>query len=411
MKYLFKNKNESSVRFYSRLFPDVFSKGKGSFVYNTKGEKFLDFFCGSGSLNYGHNHPELKQKLIEYINNDGLVNSLDKMTEAKIDFMEEFRRNVLYPRNLNYKMQFCGPTGTNSVEAAIKLARKFTKREKIIYFNNSFHGMTYGSMSISGIKTSSLHEDYSTHTVGVPFGDDEYELNSLREYLNQCTEENFPAAVILETIQAEGGMNVAPKQWLESLNRLAKKHNILLIIDDIQAGCGRTGTFFSFEGINISPDIICLSKSLSGIGLPFSMNLIIPEIDCWKPGEHNGTFRGNNLAFITAACACRYWKTKDFSNSILEKSNLVEKYFDSIDLYQNYRLKGRGLMRGMKLENSEQTMRLQRQLFQNKILVDICGSENNVIKIMPPINISSDDLKIGLERIYKSLQYCCSFIN
>ena len=151
MKYLFKNKNDSSVRFYSRLFPDVFSKGKCSFVYNTKGEKFLDFFCGSGSLNYGHNHPEMKQKLIEYINNDGLVNSLDKMTEAKIDFMEEFRRNVLYPRNLNYKMQFCGPTGTNSVEAAIKLARKFTKREKIIYFNNSFHGMTYGSMSISGV--------------------------------------------------------------------------------------------------------------------------------------------------------------------------------------------------------------------------------------------------------------------
>lgn len=406
MNNLLNDNMESEVRFYSRIFPDVFSRGKGAFLYNVQEEPYLDFFCGSGSLNYGHNNPGMKQSLIDYLNKDGVINSLDQLTEAKYSFMSEFQQAVLKSRNFNYKMQFCGPTGTNSVEAALKLARKYTKREKIIFFNNSFHGMTYGSMSISGMKSSNLHHDYSKHTIGAPFEDKEEDLSTIESLLKGCKKEELPAAVILETVQAEGGMNVASKKWVESLYTLIKQYGVLLIIDDIQAGCGRTGTFFSFEEMNIVPDIICLSKSLSGLGLPFSMNLINPEIDCWKPGEHNGTFRGNNLAFVTAKHACKYWKTPDFGNEIMSKANLIEQYFYSSELFKKYKLKGRGMMRGIELQDAHQTIKLQKQLFKNKILVDTCGSENNVIKIMPPINISIKDLEQGLKLLHKSILEC-----
>ncbi|MDB2556270.1 diaminobutyrate--2-oxoglutarate transaminase, partial [Flavobacteriaceae bacterium] len=312
----YNNKLESEVRFYSRLFPDIFTKGKGAYLYSDSGEKYLDFFCGSGSLNYGHNEPVMKEKVIEYITNNGVLNSLDQLTRAKVDFMNDFNNNILIPRNMEYKMQFCGPTGTNSVEAALKLARKYTQREKILFFKDSFHGMTYGAMSVSGIKSSNISNDYTKNVTGIPYEDVDPNFDTLKELLKNATKEEIPAAIILETIQAEGGMKTASKEWLEQLQLLAKEHAILLIIDDIQAGCGRTGSFFSFEHTNISPDIICLSKSLSGIGVPFSMNLIKPAIDCWKPGEHNGTFRGNNLAFIAGGEATKYWKTSAFGDTI-----------------------------------------------------------------------------------------------
>jgi len=398
------NNFESEVRFYSRLFPTIFSKGKNSYLYNSKGEAYLDFFCGSGSLNYGHNNDQMKQAILAYLKEDGVLNSLDQLTEAKYAFMDTFQKIILKPRNYNYKMQFCGPTGTNSVEAALKLARKYTRREGIIYFNYSFHGMTYGAMSISGMKNRKLNQDYQKHTVGIPYATPyNNSLDNLKQYLNRCATSKLPAAIILETIQAEGGINVGPKEWLEGIDQLAKQFGVLLIIDDIQAGCGRTGNFFSTEGINIDPDIFCLSKSLSGLGLPFAMNLIKAEIDCWDPGEHNGTFRGNNLAFIAARTASQFWEGNTFSNTIKSKVTILEKFFSSDEVMKKINLRGRGLMRGMKFKQEEQAVRLQKQLFKNKILVDLCGKNSEVVKIMPPINVSKADLEKGLATIRTSI--------
>jgi diaminobutyrate-2-oxoglutarate transaminase len=394
---------ESEVRFYSRLFPAVFAKGSGSYLFSRDGHPYLDFFCGSGSLNYGHSNPVMKQAIIDYLMEDGIINSLDQMTAAKLDFMKRFYEIILQPREFDYKMQFTGPTGTNAVEAAIKLARKFTRREKILFFEHSFHGMTYGSMSISGMKNKTLNKDYTRHTVELPYAEKDESLAVLRDFLAASKPEDKPAAIILETVQAEGGIKVAPAAWVEAVGVIAKEFDILLIIDDIQAGCGRTGTFFSFERMNVEPDIVCLSKSLSGYGFPLSINLIRPGIDCWMPGEHNGTFRGNNLAFVAATRALEYWKDDMFSQDILRKGEFIYDYFSSINYLEKIKLKGRGLMRGIETANEEQNTLLQKTLFKNGILMDTCGYKNNVVKIMPPLTISDEDLIKGLDIIRKSM--------
>lgn len=392
------NNLESEVRIYSRMHPIKITMAKGSTIFDQKGKRFLDFFCGAGSLNYGHNNDIMKKALIDYIHQDGIVNSLDQLTESKEKFMDSFDKVILQPRHLNYKFQFTGPTGTNAVEAAIKLARKYTQRDKVIYFEDSFHGMTYGSMSISGRSNRYLREEYKTNVVEMPYDDNENSIQLIEEYLNNCSLENIPAAIIIETIQAEGGVKVARKEWLEKITELAKKNNVLLIIDEIQTGCGRTGTFFSFEIADIQPDIICLSKSLSGYGLPFSINLLNPKIDCWAPGEHTGTFRGNNLAFVTGTVAMNWWKNDDFTNEINDKSNIIDDFFSSRDI----KLRGRGLIKAIEIKDKTKNVQFQKEIFKKGVLVDTCG-EHNFIKIMPPLTISYDELQDGLMKIYKTL--------
>lgn len=398
------NSLESEVRYYCRLFPDVFSTAIGSHMYSTDRKKYLDFFCGSGSLNYGHNEPGMKSALINYISSNGVINSLDQMTDAKISFIETFNKVILEPRNLQYRMQFCGPTGTNAIEASIKLARKFTGREKIAYFENSFHGMTYGAMSISGIKSKNLNPEYRKNTICFPYATDKNSIEDLRKYVEVCDSLELPAAIVLETLQAEGGMRVASPDWLTSIQTLCRENRILLIVDDIQAGCGRTGTFFSFEGLDVYPDIVCLSKSLSGIGLPLSINLVKPEIDCWNPGEHNGTFRGNNLAFVAATSALGFWDLDyHFEEQINEKSSYLQSNFTYLNNNLEVQLTGKGLMRGLRFRSPSNSVAVQKRLFEKGLLVDTCGIDNQVVKVMPPLNISTVDLKEGLVIINRVL--------
>jgi len=395
---------ESEVRIYSRLFPSLFSKARGSFLEDHQGKKYLDFFCGAGSSNYGHNNANMKQAIIDYLNNDGIINSLDQLTQAKYNFMNSFNEIILRPRDLTYKIQFTGPTGTNAVEAALKLARKYTKREKIMYFEHSFHGMSYGSMSVSGMRNGSLSIDYKKNVIEMPFHDHPDSLKRIKDYLESCDVKNLPAAIIVEAIQAEGGVKVASKQWLEEVYALTRKYGMLLIMDEIQTGCGRTGTFFAFEIADVKPDIICLSKSLSGYGLPLSIILLKPEIDCWYPGEHNGTFRGNNLAFITARIALNYWKDSGFSEAIKLKSEKFVTYFNN----KNIELIGRGLMLAFVTPNADVNNRLQQRLFEQGLLADTCGCNDNVIKFMPPLTITNEELDEGLHIISDSIESVCN---
>jgi diaminobutyrate-2-oxoglutarate transaminase len=394
---------ESEVRYYSRIFPSVFSKATGAWLWDTEGKKYLDFFCGSGSLNYGHSNPVMKKYILEYLENDGIINSLDQLTEARVTFMNRFNEIILRPRNFVYKMQFCGPTGTNSIEAAMKLARKYTGREKIIYFEHSFHGMSYGSMSVSGMRNRHLPADYKKNVVEMPFGDDPSNINVLQNYIAEVGAANMPAAIILETIQAEGGIRVATREWLQQVAELAAANGILLIIDDIQAGCGRTGNFFSFDHTGIQPDIICLSKSLSGYGFPLSINLLNPAIDCWQPAEHNGTFRGNNLAFIAGAHSLIYWENDQLQTNIHICEKMIQDYFNSNSYLKSSILKGKGLMRGIEMETSAEAEMLQKIMFNNGLLLDICGYNGNVLKIMPPLTIGYEELNKGLEIIGRSV--------
>jgi diaminobutyrate-2-oxoglutarate transaminase len=209
-----------------------------------------------------------------------------------------------------------------------------------------------------------------------------------------------PAAIILETIQGEGGVNIAPDKWLKRIRNITKKHNILFIVDDIQVGCGRTGSFFSFEKANITPDLVTLSKSLSGYGLPMSLLLINPEIDQWEPGQHTGTFRGNNLAFVTAAAAIeKYWSDDNFSKEILEKHEILMKNLrrlksENEDVITDVR--GKGLIAGLEFNSGELAGEVSKLAFSNGLLIETCGSENNVLKFLPPLTISKEELIEGI---------------
>jgi len=406
---------ESEVRSYIRSFPTTFKKAKESKIWDVNGKEYIDFFAGAGALNYGHNHPEMKGKLLDYLADDGITHSLDMGTEAKANFLEKFNDVILKPRNLDYKVMFPGPTGTNTVESALKLARKVTGRELVISFTNAFHGMTIGALSITG-------NSFKRHGAGVPLHNsvampfDKYLGDSVDtvDYLERFLEDNgsgvaLPAAIILETFQGEGGLNVADYEWLKRIENICRRWDILLIIDDVQVGCGRTGTFFSFEPAGIQPDIVCLSKSISGYGLPMALTLIKPEHDVWEPGEHNGTFRGHNLAFITAAEALSYWEKEDFSREILEKGSIVAEFLENLAArYPELKgeIRGRGLMRGVACGVEGLADQICREAFERGLIMETSGPNSEVFKIMPPLTIDIESLKQGFAIIEESIKVC-----
>ena len=403
---------ESEVRSYSRTWPATFDKAGGSWLYAEDGTPYLDFFAGAGALNYGHNNPALKRKLIEYIERDGVTHGLDQATVAKREFLETLDEKLLKPRNLDYKVQFPGPTGTNSVESALKLARKITGRESMISFTNAFHGMTLGSLSVTG---NSMKRGGAgiplVHATPMPYDnyfDGQYPDFLYFERLLQDSGSglNEPAAVIVETLQGEGGINNSRPEWLRGLRELCDKHGMLLIVDDVQMGCGRTGPFFSFEEAGIVPDIVCLSKSIGGYGMPLALTLIKSELDVWEPGEHNGTFRGNNPAFVTASEALRlYWSDDQLQQSTLVKGERVgEVIGDIAKKYDGAVAKGRGLARGLGFEDPEIAGKISKAAFDRKLILETSGPQSEVIKIMPPLTVSDEELEQGLSIIVDSVQ-------
>ena len=322
---------ESEVRSYCRAFPTVFTKAKGSYIESEDGTRYLDFFAGAGALNYGHNPDFIKQRLMEYIGSDGILHGLDMYTDAKGQFLQQLQEQILQPRDLQYRVQFCGPTGTNAVEAALKIARKVKGRSNVIAFQGGYHGMTLASLACTGnaYNRSGAGTSLSDVTfMPYPFGHME-NIDTIA-YMDAVLSDSSsgidkPAAMILETIQAEGGVVVAPDDWLKRARALCDKHDMLMIVDDIQVGCGRAGSFFSFERAGIKPDIVTLSKSISGSGLPLALVLIKPEHDQWLPGEHNGTFRGNQLAFVSGAASIELWKSLDIEAQVKAKAPILEE--------------------------------------------------------------------------------------
>lgn len=408
---------ESEVQSYARSFPRVFTQARGEFLYDDEGREYLDFLAGAGTLNYGHNNPLFKQKLLDYIHADGITHGLDLHTRAKGEFLEAFKEKILKPRDLNYVVQFTGPTGTNAVEAAMKLARNITGRETILAFTNGFHGVTLGALAATG---NSHHRGAAGVSLGgtvrMPYDGYLGEGIDTTAYIEKVLSDSSsgidkPAAVIVETVQGEGGINAASFTWLRNLRQVCDKHNILMIVDDIQAGCGRTGSYFSFDEVGITPDIVTLSKSLSGYGLPFAVVLFKPELDHWKPGEHNGTFRGNNLAFVTAKAAIDvYWSDSTFSNEVKRKGRyisrrlnaIVEKYGDG-----NFSTRGRGMFQGINCVNGDIASKITRQCFKDGLIIETSGADGQVVKFLCPLIISDLNLKRAIDIVEKSIQDLC----
>jgi diaminobutyrate-2-oxoglutarate transaminase len=395
---------ESEVRSYCRSFPAVFTRADGCHLHDADGRRYLDFFAGAGSLNYGHNHPVLRDALIEYVAGGNIVHSLDMATEAKCRFLAALETRVLRPRDLRYKVMFPGPTGTNAVEAALKLARKVTGRTQVVSFTNAFHGMTLGALAATGNASKRAAAGVPlSNVIRAPF--DGYfgtEIDTL-EHLDAMLADRSsgleaPAAFVIETVQAEGGVNVASEKWLRGLAALARDAGALLIVDDIQVGCGRTGAFFSTEEAGIVPDVVCLSKSLSGFGLPFAITLLRPELDVWSPGEHNGTFRGNNLAFVTATAALEhFWADEHLSEGVEDKAAIARARLGRLAARLGGEVRGRGLILGLALADARLAGAIAREAFDLGLVIETAGARDQVVKVLPPLTIEVDQLTSGID--------------
>jgi len=408
---------ESEVRTYSRSFPIVFTKAQGARLTAEDGREYIDFLAGAGTLNYGHNHPKLQEALVEYITSNGIVHGLDMWTAAKRDYLEALEEVIFKPRGLDYKVHFPGPTGTNATEAAIRLARVAKGRHNIVTFTNGFHGVTMGALATTG------NRKFREATGGIPtqgasflpfdgyLGEGTDTLDYFEKLLGDKSGGlDVPAGVIVETVQGEGGINPAGLDWLKRLEGICRANDILLIVDDIQAGCGRTGKFFSFEHADIVPDIVTNSKSLSAYGLPFAHVLMRPELDKWKPGQYNGTFRGFNMAFVTATAALRhFWSDDTFERDIQRKGRIVEERFAKIaasltEMGYPASERGRGLMRGIDVRDGDVADKITAKAFENGLIIETAGQAGQVVKCLCPLVISDEDLLEGLDILERSVK-------
>lgn len=413
-------KYESEVRSYCRHFPTVFTKAKGAKLFDELGNEYIDFFCGAGAVNYGHNNNYIKPKLIEYIESDGVMHALDMYTTPKREFIDFMQEKVLRPRGLDFKIMFPGPTGTNAVEAGLKIARKVTGRSNVFALMGCFHGMTLGALALTT-------DAGARKGAGVKLGDVTHipapymypEMDTI-EYMQRLLDDDHsavekPAAVVIETVQAEGGIWVFEVEYLQRLRKFCDDNDILLMIDDIQVGCARTGTYFSFERAGIQPDILVLSKSIGGYGLPFALTLFKPEIDKWAPGEHNGTFRGNQLAFVAAKAGLEYMLNEHIEDKAKASGGIIKEYIEKeiLPLDNRLKLRGIGMIWGIEFDGipvDGLSERVTEIAFDKKLIVECAGRKNSVVKLMPPLVIEKEVLLDGLARLKNAVEDCLAEI-
>ncbi|SMO99758.1 diaminobutyrate--2-oxoglutarate transaminase [Paracoccus laeviglucosivorans] len=399
---------ESEVRSYSRSFPVVFDRAQGATLFSSDGQAHTDFLSGCSSLNYGHNDPDLKQALIDYVSRDGVAHGLDMFTDAKESFLADFERIILKPRKMTHRVQFTGPTGANAVEAALKLARKVTGRHNVIAFTNGFHGVTMGALAVTG--NGKHRAGAATPLSGVTraafdgyFGPDIDTADMLDQQLaDPSSGVDAPAAIIVETVQGEGGLNAASPEWLRKVQDIAHRHGALFIIDDIQAGCGRTGGFFSFDGMALSPDIVTMAKSLSGMGLPLALALVRPEHDIWSPAEHNGTFRGNNHAFVTARAALlKFWADDGFARRNADNAAYLHDRLRR--MARGMPLRGRGMMAGIDMGSGDTAAAVCRACFDDGLIIETSGNHDQVVKVLAPLTIPRAQFAAGLDVLERAI--------
>ena len=405
-------KYESNVRSYCRKWPVVFKYAKGSIMRDTEGKEYIDFFDGAGALNYGHNPDYIKEKLISYLESDSIIHSLDMHTVAKEEFIDFFEEKVLKPRGLDYKIMFCGPTGTNAIEACLKLARKVTERSEVYALTGAFHGMSLGALGLTteegARKGAGVPLNNVTHIPAPYFMGEGFDTIEFLEKVLTDDHSGYdkPAAIVIETVQAEGGIRVFSIDFLKKLRELCTKHEILLICDEVQIGCSRTGTFLSFERAGIVPDMIAMSKSIGGYGIPLGLALFKPEYDIFTPGEHNGTFRGFQLGLVSAKAGLEYMLENNVEDEVKRKEKIVSDFLNNEikPLLSNEKeIRGIGLIWGIDFKSGKKSRAVLDKCFTKGLIIELAGSGDSVLKIMPSLVIEDELLLKGLNIIKESI--------
>lgn len=401
---------ESQVRSYCRKFPVEFSKARNSELFAKDGTRYIDFLDVAGSMNYGHNNPYIKKAIMDYLAGDTIINALDLYTEAKAAFLTTLERQIFEPRKLKYKVMCCGPTGTNAIEAALKLARKNKKRTNVFAFSGAFHGMSLGSLALTTDQTS--REGAGVPLDNVTFFPYENKQVDSIAYIRHILEDDhsgvsLPAAIFVETTQAEGGINVSSVEWLKELRAICDEYDILLVVDDIQVGNGRTGYFFSFERAGIVPDMVVLSKSISGFGMPMALLLMKPELDIFRPAEHNGTFRGNQLSFVGGKAGIEFFNNHHIGEEVQRKAKIIDVFMKNeilpIDSRLSYR--GIGLIWGIDfmMIDAKKALSCSHACFERGLVIELAGRHDSVLKLMPALTIEDEVLNEGLQIIKESV--------
>lgn len=421
--------HESEVRSYPRRLPIAIKQAYGALVEDTRGQLFLDCLAGAGTLALGYNHPEINQALKDQLDSGLPYQTLDIATQAKTHFIKAVKEFLPEQLGDNCVIQFCGPSGADAVEAAIKLAKQTTGRNTMFAFRGAYHGMTNGTMGMMGnlgtkARRTGLMSDVHfmpfPYSLRCPFGlgGDEGAKASIR-YIERLLNDDEagimkPAAIIVEPVQGEGGVIPAPAFWLQGLRRICDEYGILLIFDEIQCGVAKTGYNFAFEEAGIVPDVLCLSKAIGG-GMPMSLLVINKQHDTWKPGEHTGTFRGNQLAMVSGAKALEIIQR----DNLVEHANIAGQYLrlglENIQKRVNCvaEVRGKGLMLGVEIKktNGEKnkfgepasdgamTLRIQRAALERGLMVEKGGRDGSVIRFLPPLIISFEQIDFALRTL------------
>ncbi len=425
--------HESEVRSYPRRLPIAIKQAYGCLVEDTRGQIFLDCLAGAGTLALGYNHPEINQALKQQLDTGLPYQTLDIATKSKTDFIKAVKGFLPSELGDNCVVQFTGPSGADAVEAAIKLAKQTTGRNTMFAFRGAYHGMTNGTMGMMGnLNTkarrtglmSDVHFMPFPYNIRCPFGlgGDEGAKASIR-YIERLLNDDEsgimkPAAIIVEPVQGEGGVIPAPTFWLRELRRICDEHEILLILDEIQCGVGKTGYNFAFEEAGIVPDVLCLSKAIGG-GLPMALLVINKKFDTWKPGEHTGTFRGNQLAMVSGAKALEIINR----DSLVEHANIAGQYLrmglEKIQSRVNCiaEVRGKGLMLGLEIKDPsgelnkfgepksapQLTLGIQRAALERGLMVEKGGRDGSVIRFLPPLIISFEQIDFALRTLEEAI--------
>lgn len=391
--------HESEIRAYCRAVPTVFTSSSNAVMKDEEGKEYVDFFAGAGVLNFGHNNQQMKDAVVEFIQRDGVIHSLDMFTDVKRDFIKTFVEVVLKPRGWeDRKLQFTGPTGTNAVEAALKLARKVTGRTEVVAYNRGFHGMTLGALACTANNAFRSSSGVPlTNVIRDTFNDMDA-LAKLRQKLEDTGSGLMPpAAFLVEPVQAEGGVRPATKEWLQGVQKLANDTGALFILDSIQCGCGRTGSYFSFDDLDVDPDIIVLAKGLGGLGTPIGMLVNKPEFDkAWGPGQHTGTFRGQGISFVAGKVGLEYFKDEAFNEATKKKGVIIRENLDALqNQFKDTVIRQKGMMIAFEVKTAALAKEITTKCFQKGLIVGAC-STGEIIKFIPPLTIEEDTLQKGM---------------
>ncbi len=426
--------NESSARTYPRQIPMTVLEAKGIYLKDLEGRIFIDCLAGAGSLPLGHNHPNISKKIKEVLNANHPVQTLDLITPIKDQFVQDLFSILPNEFAKDAKIQFCSPSGADGIEAAIKLVKTATGRKNIFSFQGGFHGMTHGALALTGnLSPKKKVASLMPNVVNLPFpyhyrcpfgiGGKKAEEISLH-YIDQLLGDpesgiDKPAAFILECVQGEGGVIPASEFWLKGIREITKKHDIYLIVDEVQAGMGRTGKMFAFEHASITPDAIVISKGIGG-GMPLSLLVYNEKLDKWGPGAHTGTFRGNQLSMASASVVINYLKTYDILRHVTELGTYFMHQLELMKMAFPFLgdVRGKGLMIGVEIVDPESepnalgsqapfkelAQRIQHECLRRGLIIELGGRHGTVIRFLPPLNIGKYEVDCICKILQKSFE-------